>query len=70
MPYVEVEVDLNEFSDEELLQELERRQIELDNNLNSEFKDLVEKIYLKTIFGLDFVKEVDHLIYAVLGRIL
>ncbi len=70
MPYVEVEVDLNEFSDEELLQELERRQIELDNNLNSEFKDLVEKIYLKRIFGLDFVKEVDHLIYAVLGRIL
>ena len=70
MPYVEVEVDLNEFSDEELLQELERRQIELDDNSSAEFKDLVEKIYLKRIFGLDFVKEVDHLIYAVLGRIL
>ena len=70
MPYVEVEVDLNEFSDEELLQELERRQIELDDNSAAEFKDLVEKIYLKRIFGLDFVKEVDHLIYAVLGRIL
>lgn len=70
MPYVEVEVDLNEFSDEELLQELERRQIELDDNSSAEFKDLVEKIYLKRIFGLDFVKEVDDLIYAVLGRIL
>lgn len=70
MPYVEVEVDLNEFSDEELLQELGRRQIELDDNSAAEFKDLVEKIYLKRIFGLDFVKEVDHLIYAVLGRIL
>ena len=70
MPYVEVEVDLNEFSDEELLQELGRRQIELDDNSAAEFKDLVKKIYLKRIFGLDFVKEVDHLIYAVLGRIL
>ena len=70
MPYVEVEVDLNEFSDEELLQELGRRQIELDDNSAAEFKDLVEKIYLKRIFGLDFVKEVDNLIYAVLGRIL
>jgi hypothetical protein len=34
--YVEVEVDLDEFSDEELLEELERRNIEQGSNVSIE----------------------------------
>ena len=69
MPYVEVDISLDEFSDEDLLEELERRDIYIDNNTDQTVKHLIEKIYLKRMFGLDFLKEVDDLIYRVVGRI-
>lgn len=69
MPYVEVDISLDEFSDEDLLEELERRDIYIDDNTDQSVKDLIEKIYLKRMFGLDFLKEVDDLIYRVVGRI-
>ena len=75
MPYisVDVNVELDDFSDDELVQELERRKIVLDNEDNADVEDiqeLVEKIYMKRLFGLDFLKEVDELIYHTLGRII
>jgi hypothetical protein len=71
MPYVniDVDIDLDEISDEDLLEELERRDL-LPEQGDSNYKELVEKIYLKRIFGLDFLKETDELIYSVLGRII
>jgi hypothetical protein len=72
MPYinVDVNVDLSEFSDDDLLEELERRKIDVnDNEIDNEIiKELIDKIYLKRMFGLDFLKEVDNLIYHVIGR--
>lgn len=69
MPYVEVDISLDEFSDEDLLEELERRNIYKDDNTDQSVKYLIEKIYLKRMFGLDFLKEVDDLIYQIIGRI-
>lgn len=74
MPYitVDVDVDLDEFSDDDLLEELDRRQLASDgsiNTINTEIKELIEKIHLKRMFQLDFLKEVDELIYEVTGRI-
>jgi hypothetical protein len=74
MPYinVDIQVDLAEFSDDDLLEELERRKLTVDSNDNDIdyelAKELIEKIYLKRMFGLDFLKEVDDLIYTVVGR--
>jgi hypothetical protein len=72
MPYinVDVNVDLSEFSDDDLLEELERRKIDVkDNEIDQEIiKELIDKIYLKRMFGLDFLKEVDNLIYYAIGR--
>jgi hypothetical protein len=74
MPYINVDipVDLGEFSDDDLLEELERRKLNIDNHdddVDYEIvKELIEKIYLKRMFGLDFLKEVDNLIYTVIGR--
>lgn len=65
---VEVDVDLEDFDTDDLIEELDRRG-ELPEEFNLDIKELVEKIYLKRIFGLDYHKEVDSLIYEVLGRI-
>ena len=66
---VEVDVDLEEFDTEDLLEELDRRG-ELPEQITGDIKDIVEKIYLKRVFGLDYHKEVDNLVYEVLGRII
>lgn len=71
MPYTTVDVDVNldEFSDDDLLEELDRRQL-VSDGINTKIKELIEKIHLKRMLGLDFFKEVDELIYEVTGRII
>jgi len=70
MPYVEVKINLDEFSDQELVDELQRRKLEHDSGPDMEtIQEIVGKIYSKRKFGLDFLKEVDDLIYNVVGRI-
>ena len=66
--YTEVEVDLDEFDDDDLIEELERRgkSLGLTGTLGTE---LVEQIYAKRRLGKDFTKELDDLIYAVTGKI-
>lgn len=64
--YVDVEVDLDEFSDDELIDELEARGYHIrDENIN----DLVSTIFEKRRNKKDFDQELDDLIYAVIGRI-
>lgn len=78
MPYiykeveVEVDVDLEDFNDDDLLEELERRG--LDYNTRGvdadEMRDLLERIWLKRRTGVaDFSQELDKLIYGVLGKL-
>jgi len=67
--YTEVEVDLEEFDDSELIDELESRGLMQVSN-PSNIKDLVEKIWLKRRLGNhDYQIELDRLIYQVLGHI-
>mgnify|MGYP003350780073 CR=1 FL=1 len=70
MHYVNENVNLEEISDDDLFKEFDRRGLLPDDYQTSVYKELVEKIYLKRLFGLDFIKETDELIYNVLGRIL
>lgn len=67
--YTEVDVDLEEFEDSELIEELKSRGMtEMSNP--SEVKNLVEAIWLKRRNGnTDYQNELGQLIYQVLGHI-
>lgn len=66
---VEVDVDLEEFDDSELIDELESRGLMQVGN-PSDIKDLVEAIWLKRRNGnTDYQNELGQLIYQVLGHI-
>lgn len=65
---VEVDVDLEDFDDYDLIEELERRGkgFEVQNKTPTE---LVHKIYEKRRVGQDYQQELDELIYVAIGRI-
>lgn len=67
--YVEVDVDLDEFSDEDLLDELESRGLGADAP-DTTSSELVGQIYEKKRLGKSYDVELDQLIYQVTGRII
>ena len=64
---VEVDVELDDFEDDELLDEIERRNIGGSNTAES-VAELVDKIYHLRRQGRDFESELERLIYAVTGK--
>ena len=66
---VEVEVDLGEFSTDDLLDELaSRSSLPLEEDFHG--KELLEKIWMKRRQGKDnYQEELDRLIYEVLGYV-
>ena len=60
--YVEVDVELTDFSDDDLIEEIESRGLQLPS-------DLVTAIYLKRRTGQDYQRELDELIYSTIGKI-
>jgi hypothetical protein len=65
---VEVDVELNDFDTEDLVEELESRgalPVEGSNNA----KDIVEQMYLLRRLGKPYDHLVDRLFYSVLGRV-
>lgn len=69
--YVDVQVNLDEWDTDDLIQELERR--ECDYNTNGvdadDMKELLEQVWLKRRTGNDYQSELDQLIYGVLGKV-
>jgi hypothetical protein len=63
---VEVEVDLDDFDDDELLDELERRGTGVMDYGNG--KEVLEAIYEKRRLGQDYQQELDQLIWLGIGR--
>lgn len=65
---VEVDVDLSDFYDEDLIEELESRGrgFEVTSRTPTE---LVTKIYELRRLGRDYERELDQLIYVTIGRI-
>jgi hypothetical protein len=68
----EVDVDLEEFDDDDLIDELERRG--LDYNTRGvdadHMRELLEQIWIKRRNGnTDYQRELDALIWGVLGRV-
>ena len=70
MAYVEVEVDLDNFSTEELIKELQDRQYEDLNDFSIPgVKTLVQRIYELKRDGKDYTYQLNTLFYNVIGRI-
>ena len=72
MPFVykevEVDIDLEDFDTEELIEELERRgtgTIDYGNGT-----EVLQSIYEKRRLGLDYQQELDQLIWLGLGRVI
>ena len=65
---VEVDVELNDFDTEDLVEELESRGMgfEVASQTGTE---LLTAIYLKRRLGQDYQRELDDLIYLGIGRI-
>ena len=69
---VEVDVDLNDFDTDDLVEELESRGKMIGDNRVSPRGDsvaLLTAIYEKRRMGLDYQTDLDDLIYNALGRI-
>ena len=66
--YVEVEVELDDFDTDDLIEELEKRGkgMEVSSRTGTE---LVSAIYEKRRNGRDYQQELDELIYVAIGRI-
>lgn len=66
--YVTVDVDLDDFDDYDLIEELEKRGkgFEVAGQTPTE---LVTQIYLKRRMGRDYQRELDELIYVAIGKI-
>jgi hypothetical protein len=65
--YVEVEVELDEFSDDDLIEELDKRGLgaEVDASTASE---LIHAIWHKRRLNQDYERELDQVLYQVTGR--
>lgn len=66
---VDFDVELNDFSDEDLIDELDRRGLGADTVGDTTSTELIKEIYAKRRLGKDFSAELDELIYNVVGKI-
>lgn len=74
MPYryvtAEVEVDLADFDTDDLREELENRGESIGPDYSSESLELITAIWQRRRLGQDYQRELDQLIYNVLGKTL
>lgn len=75
MPYiykeVEVEIAIDDFDTDELIEELESRGIDYNTNGvdGDEMRSVLEQVWLRRRQGQDYQQELDQLIWGVLGRV-
>lgn len=78
MSYITVSADvdtsdfLDELDDDELLEELERRGLDLNTQFvdGDSMREILTNIWLKRRMGRDYQQELDQLIYYGLGKVL
>jgi len=68
---VEVDVDLGDFSDKDLQEELESRGVILDTGSNpDQIQALLEQIWLLRRTGQSYEAQLDQLLWATIGRVI
>jgi hypothetical protein len=67
----EVEVDLSDFDTDDLIEELEQREMDFNTKYvdGEQMRLLLETIWQKRRIGQDYQRELDDLIQGVLGKI-
>jgi hypothetical protein len=65
---VDVDIDLEDFTDQELLEELKDRNLNVGGNVR-EAERLLEEIYYKRVMNKDYTAELDKYLYETIGRI-
>lgn len=70
MPYIHVDVDLTEFDDDEIIEEIkERGYTVIEDHPSDQIEELME-IYHKRRQGLPYDHLMDAYIYNVLGKVI
>jgi hypothetical protein len=64
---VEVDVDLDDFDDNELIDEMDRRGLGVEVNASTA-SELINTIWHKRRLNQDYERELDQLLYQVTGR--
>ena len=67
---VEVDVDLSDFETDDLIEELESRGHMVSDDAGNDHSEILTDIWQKRRLGQDYQRELDNLIYAVLGKII
>ncbi len=75
MTYITVDVDLDDFDTDDLIEEIESRGYVVDpeesvSQIDEECVSLIRQIYEKRRIGSDYKEALDSLIYNVLGKFL
>jgi hypothetical protein len=70
MAYVEFEVDLDQFDDDDLIEEIKARGLHIDGTSSSSKEEDLEKIYLLRRTGQAYDHLMDAYIYKVLGKVI
>jgi hypothetical protein len=65
----DIDVTLDDFTDSDLLDELDRRGLGLEADGYNSSTELLTSIYQKRRTGRDYQQELDELIYQTIGRI-
>lgn len=65
---VEVDVDLDEFDTDDLIEELESRGHLVSSDSGEDHNEILVKIWELRRLGKDYDRELDELIYKVLGK--
>ena len=68
---VEVDVDLDDFDDDDLIEEMERRGLALNTQFvdGDDMREILTELWLRRRTGRDYQAQLDQLIWHGLGRI-
>jgi hypothetical protein len=69
---VEVDVDLDAFDDDDLMDEMERRGLDLNSKFidGDQMRELLTQVWIKRREGRDYQRELDQLIWYGIGKVL
>jgi hypothetical protein len=68
---VEVDVDLDSFDDDDLMDEMERRGLDLNSKYidGDQMRELLTQVWIKRREGRDYQRELDQLIWYGIGKV-
>ena len=68
---VEIDVDLDKFDDDDLMDEMERRGLDLNSKYidGDQMRELLTQVWIRRRQGQDYQRELDQLIWYGIGKV-